>query len=127
MPYPRSTTLVSSRILQASMEYLMPEKKKRAIGYIRESKLMALDTPTMESQAKYVREYCRRMGYDYDPATDEYRESQSAYEGPYFERPVLMRAIGDSKDYDVFVCSEVRSLSRRGPGEVMYLYDLLER
>src|SRR5437870_1996090 len=38
--------------------------KKRAIGYIRESKLMALDTPTMESQAKYVREYCQRMGYD---------------------------------------------------------------
>jgi DNA invertase Pin-like site-specific DNA recombinase len=105
----------------------MPEKKKRAIGYIRESKLMALDTPTMESQAKYVREYCQRMGYDYDPATDEYRESQSAYEGPYFERPVLMRALEASIHYDVFVCSEVRALSRRGPGEVMYLYDLLEK
>src|SRR6266480_3215239 len=120
------TTLKSTA--QYSREYLgMPERKKRAIGYIRESKLMALDTPTMESQAKYVREYCQRMGYDYDPTTDEFRESQSAYEGPYFERPVLMRALDAGKHYDVFVCSEVRALSRRGPGEVMYLYDLLER
>jgi DNA invertase Pin-like site-specific DNA recombinase len=105
----------------------MPEKKKRAIGYIRESKLMALDTPTMESQAKLVREYCERMGYDYDPATDEFRESQSAYEAPYFERAVLMHCLEISKDYDVFVCSEVRTLSRRGQGEVFHLYDLLEK
>lgn len=119
---------MTSRILSASWEYLgMPEKKKRALGYIRESKLMPLDAPTMESAAKYVREYCQRMGYDYDPTTDERRESQSAYEGPYFERPVLMQALADSVHYDVFVCTEVRALSRRGPGEVMYLYDLLER
>src|SRR5260221_3288200 len=121
MPTTSSTARISREYLQ------MPEKKKRAIGYIRESKLMALDTPTMESKAKYVREHCQRMGYDYDPETDEYRESQSAYEGPYFERPVLMSALHASQHYDVFVCSEVRALSRRGPGEVMYLYDLLER
>jgi len=123
-----NTNKPRSLIEQASWEYLgMPQRKKRAMTYIRESKLMALDAPTMESQAKYTREYCQRMDYDHDPATDEWRESQSAYEGPYFERPVLMAALEASKHYDVFVCSEVRALSRRGPGEVMYLYDLLEK
>src|SRR5260370_39547914 len=101
-----------SPIQQANWESpATPQRKNRAMTYIRESKLMALDTPTMESQAKYTREYCQRMDYDHDPATDEWRESQSAYECPYFERPVLMAALEASKHYDVFVCSEVRSLS----------------
>src|SRR5260370_30454471 len=107
-----NTTTPRSLIEQASGESLgMQQRKKRAMTYIRESKLMALDTPTMESQAKYTREYCQRMDYDHDPATDEWRESQSAYECPYFERPVLMAALEASKHYDVFVCSEVHSLS----------------
>src|SRR5260370_38466643 len=38
-----------------------------------------------------------------------------------------MAALEASKLYDVVVCLEVRALSRRGPGEVMYLYDLLEK
>src|SRR5438067_12528642 len=101
-----SSTAPSTSTARISRQYLeMPEKKKRALGYIRESKLMPLDAPTMESAAKYVREYCQRMGYDYDPVTDERRESQSAYEGPYFERPVLMQALADSVHYDVFVCT----------------------
>jgi threonine synthase len=74
-----------SRILQASMEYLMPKRKERAAGYIRESDPTLLNSSTIDSQAKAVRQYCEKEGYIYEPQ-HEYREAISAYTVPYMQR-----------------------------------------
>src|SRR5205807_7702950 len=99
----------------ASWEYLMPKRKERMAGYIRESDPSLADSTTIESQAKAVRLYAEKEGYIYDLAVYEYREAISAYIVPYMERPQLLKLLeaAKRKEFDVLVVSEVRALSRR--------------
>src|SRR5437867_3528219 len=82
----------SSRILQASMEYLMPKPKEIAARYIRESDPTLSDSTTIESQAKYVLEHCQKEGY-LAPPEYEFREAVSGYNVPYMERKELLRLL----------------------------------
>lgn len=119
----------SSGTTQFSWEYLMPKRKERMAGYIRESDTtMAADSTTMESQAKAVRQYAEKTGYSYDVSVHEYREAISAYTVPYMERKVLLEALAAAKrrEFDVFVVSEIRALGRRQV-EVFVLYDQLQK
>lgn len=117
----------STSTLTASWEYLMPKRKERAAGYIRESDPSLADSNTIDSQAKAVREHCQKEGYDYD-SDHEYKEALSAYMIPYTQRPKLMELLAAAKrgEFDVLVVSEIRAISRKQV-EVFVLYDLLQK
>jgi DNA invertase Pin-like site-specific DNA recombinase len=122
---PVRTSQRRSCIEQLSWEYLMPKRKERMAGYIRESDPSLADSATIESQAKVVRLYGEKEGYLYDPV-NEYREALSAYTIPYMERPKLLKLLAAAKrrEFDVLVVSEVRAISRRQV-EVFIIYDML--
>src|SRR5437763_12028759 len=102
------------------------QRKERAVGYIRESNPALLDTNTIESQSKLVREYRRQQGYDYVP-DNEYREALSAYTIPYTQRPKLLDILtaAKSREFDVLVISETRAISRQV--EIFVIYDTLQK
>lgn len=107
----------------------MPKKKERMAGYIRFSDpSVPLDDSVMESQAKAIREYAAREGYLYDISKHEYREAISGYTVPYMERKTLLACLAAAKrrEFDVFVVTEVRSISRRTV-EVFVIYDMLQK
>ncbi len=107
----------------------MPKRKERMAGYIRFSDpSMLLDDSTMESQAKAIRLYAEKEGYEYNIAVHEYREAISAYMVPYMERKTLLDALAAAKrrEFDVFVVTEIRSLSRRQV-EVFIIYDMFQK
>ena len=106
----------------------MPKRKERMAGYIRESDPTQADSTTIESAAKAVREYGENQGYIYEPR-HEYKEAISAHSVPYFQRPELMKALkaAERHEFDVFVITEVRALSRKGAGEVFIIYDSLQK
>ncbi len=106
----------------------MPKRKERMAGYIRESREDLLESATIDSQAKAVKQYGEKEGYLYDTTKHEYREAISAYTVPYMEREVLLRALAAAKrhEFDVFVVSEIRALSRRQV-EVFVIYDTLQK
>lgn len=107
----------------------MPEKQERMAGYIRFSDpSVPLDDAVMESQARAIREYGEREGYLYDISQHEYREAISAYTVPSIERKILLEVLKAAKrrEFDVFVVTEVRSISRRAV-EVFVIYDLLQK
>lgn len=113
--------------IAASWEYLMPKRKERMAGYIRESDPTLANSTTIESAAKAVREYSVKEGYDYSP-TLEFREAISAYMIPYTERPELIKMLeaAKRKEFDVLVVTEVRAISRRQV-EVLVIYDMLQK
>src|SRR5438105_1359689 len=114
--------------VSASWEYLMPKRKERMAGYIRESDPSLADSTTIESQAKAVRLYAEKEGYDYDITQHEYKEAISAYMVSYLERTELLKMLAAAKrhEFDVLVISEVRALSRRQV-EVFVIYDMLQK
>ncbi len=113
--------------LPASWEYLMPKRKVRMAGYIRESDVTLADSETIRSAAKAVREYGEKEGYDYSP-DHEYLEAISAYLVPYTKRPRLLEMFQAAKrgEFDVLVLTEIRALSRKQV-EVFVIYDLLQK
>ena len=119
--------LTSSSTAQFSWEYLMPKKRIRAAGYPRCSDANLKDSPTLESQAKAIREHCRQEGYE---LTEDhlYPEAMTAYLVNYTERPQLMKllAAAKRKEFDVLVVTEIRAISRRQV-EVFVIYDLLQK
>jgi DNA invertase Pin-like site-specific DNA recombinase len=116
-----------SYVEQLSWEYLMPKRKDRAAGYIRESDPMLADSTTIDSQANAVRVHCESEGYDYT-ADHEYREAISAYMVPYTQRPKLLELLAAAKrrEFNVLVLSEIRALSRKRV-EVFVIYDMLQK
>ncbi len=105
----------------------MPKRKERAAGYIRESDPGLAHSETMESQAKAVRLYCQKQGYDYIPDR-EYKEAMSGYSTAYTDRPQLMKMLqaAKRKEFDVLVVSEIRALGRK-QAEIFVVYDVLEK
>ncbi len=102
-------------------------RKERAAGYIRESDPNLLDSATIDSQAKAVRLYCEKIGYEYPPE-NEYKEAVSAYEVEYKDRPQLMALLHAARrgEFDVVVISEIRALGRKQV-EIFIIYDLLQK
>jgi len=117
-----------SYVEQLSWEYLMPKRKERAAGYIRESDPTLADSNTIDSQANAVRLYCEKEGYIYDVAVHEYREAISAYTTKYTQRTRLLDMLAAAKrhEFDVLVLSEIRALSRQQV-EVFVIYDILKK
>src|SRR5438067_3382875 len=103
----------------------MPKKRIRAAGYPRVSNPNLKDSPTLESQAKAIREYCQKEGYE---LTEDhmYPEAMTAYMLHYTQRPRLMEllAAAKRKEFDVLVVTEIRAISRRQV-EVFVIYDML--
>jgi site-specific DNA recombinase len=114
-------------VLSASWEYLMPKRKERMLGYIRESDPTLADSETIRSQAAAVRAYAEKEGYSYSP-DHEFKEAVSAYLVPYTQRPVLLDALAACKrgEVDVFVVTEIRAISRKQV-EVFVVYDMLQK
>ncbi len=110
-----------------SWEYLMPKRKERMLGYIRESDTSLADSETIRSAAAAVRAYGEKEGYSYSPE-HEYMEAVSAYLVPYMQRPVLQEALAACKrgEVDVFVITEIRAISRK-QAEVFVIYDFLKK
>src|SRR6266571_8262942 len=110
-----------------SWEYLMPKKRIRAAGYPRCSDPDLHDSPTLESQAKAIRDHCAKLGYE---LTEDhmYPEAMSAYMVHYTQRPKLMAllAAAKRKEFDVLVVTEIRAISRRQV-EVFVIYDILQK
>src|SRR5437667_10087775 len=106
----------------------MPERRKRAALYVRESDITLADSTTIESAVKACREYCEHEGYIHE-THHEYVEAISAYSVPYFQRPRLMKMLDDAghNQFDVVVITEVRALSRKGAGEVFLIYETLQK
>ena len=126
----RSRTAPPSNVsstLSASWEYFMPKKRIRAAGYPRCSDPDLHDSPTLESQAKAIREHCKKQGYDF---TEDhmYHEAKSAYLVHYTQRPKLMELLAAAKrrEFDVLVVTEIRAISRRQV-EVFVIYDVLQK
>ncbi len=105
----------------------MPKRKMRAAGYPRNSDPNLKDSPTLESQAKAIREYCEKEGYE---LTEDhvYAEAMSAYLVHYTERPKLMALLAAAKrrEFDVLVVTEVRAIGRKQI-EIFVIYDLLQK
>ena len=112
-----------------SWEYLnlMPKRKIKAAGYPRNSDPNLKDSPTLESQAKAIREYCEKEGYE---LTEDhmYAEAMSAYLVHYTERPQLMALFAAAKrrEFDVLVVTEVRAIGRKQV-EIFVIYDILQK
>lgn len=87
-----------------------------------------MDSATIDSQAKAVRQYREKEGYLYDFEKHEYREAISAYTVPYMERTELYKMLEAAKrrEFDVLVVTEIRALSRRQV-EVFIIYDILQK
>jgi site-specific DNA recombinase len=105
----------------------MPKRRIRAAGYPRCSDPDLHDSPTLESQAKAIREHCAKLAYE---LTEDhmYPEAMSAYMVHYTQRPKLMEllAAAKRKEFDVLVVTEIRAISRRQV-EVFVIYDLLQK
>jgi DNA invertase Pin-like site-specific DNA recombinase len=106
----------------------MPQRKERMAGYIRESDVTLVESVTIDSAAKAIREYGEKAGYIYEPQ-HEYKEAVSAYYVPYFDRTELMRMLkaAGRHEFDVLVVTEIRGLSRTGAGEVFTVYEMLRK
>ncbi len=117
----------ASSTAQASWEYLMPKRKERMAGYIRESDPSLADSTTIESAAHAVAEYAKQQGYIYEPKY-EYKEAISAYTVPYLERKRLLDLLAAAKrrEFDVVAVTEIRAIGRRQV-EVFIIYDMLQK
>src|SRR2546423_821223 len=119
--------ITTSSTAQISWEYLMPKRRIRAAGYIRESDERLVDSTTIESAASAIRQHCAKMGYEYNPE-HEYKEAISAYTTRYTEREKMRDLLDGAKrhEFDVVVVTEIRAISRR-QAEVFVIYDTLQR
>lgn len=116
----------TSKILSASWEYMMPKRKERMAGYIRESDPSLANSTTIDSAAKAVRQYGEKEGYIYEIENHEFKEAISSVTVPYTEREKLLKMLDAAKrkEFDVLVVTEIRAISRRQV-EVLVVYDLL--
>src|SRR5947209_18068106 len=99
----------TSRTAQASWEYLMPKRKERMAGYIRESDPTLAISTTIESAAKAIADYSKQSGCIYEREQYEYREAISAYEVPWQQRKKLLAVLDAArrKEFDVLVVTEI--------------------
>ena len=107
----------------------MPKRKERALLYVRESDItLAMDSTTIESAIKALLDHASQKGYDVSPE-HIFREAISGYYTYYFDRPKLMEAlkVSERHEVDVFLITEIRALSRRGAGEVLVIYNILQK
>ena len=121
--------IVSNSTLPASREYLMPERKKRCAIYVRESDIsLGMDSTTIESAVKALLSRAEHQGYVVYPE-NIYKEAISGYHTYYFDRPGLMQMLKDASQnlFDVLLVTEIRALSRRGAGEVLVIYNSLQK
>src|SRR5260221_9724256 len=111
-----------------SWEYLMPKRKERMAGYIRESDPTLATSTTIESAAKAIADYGKEAGYIYEREKYEYREAISAYEVPWQKRNKLLAVLDAArrKEFDCLVVTEIRALGRRQV-EVLVIYDMLQK
>jgi site-specific DNA recombinase len=123
----RSAKMDTSRTLKFSWEYFMPKPPEIMAGYVRESDPGLAGTNTEESQAKLLREYAKKEGYDY-PLENEFREAVSAYTVDYTDRVQLMRMLVAAKQrkFTVLVVSEIRALGRK-QAEIFVIYNQLQK
>jgi DNA invertase Pin-like site-specific DNA recombinase len=96
--------------------------------YVRESDVLLLDSETIESAINACREYGEKKGYTLNPK-HIWKEARSGYKGSYVDQEALLDALDAAKngEIDVFVITEIRSISRRGSGEVFVIYDMLQK
>src|SRR6266571_7924226 len=123
------SSIAPSSTIRTSLEYFMPQRRERAILYVRESDTaLAMDSTTVESAVKALLAHAERKGYVVSP-DDIHREAISAYHVFYFDRPELMKALKkvERHEADVFLVTEIRALSRRGAGEVLVIYSTLQK
>src|SRR5438067_164914 len=87
-----------------------------------------MDSTTIESAIKALLEHASKKGYDVSPE-HIFREAISGYHTYYFDRPQLMNAlkVAVRHEVDVFLVTEIRALSRRGAGEVLVIYNSLQK
>lgn len=106
----------------------MPKQKERMAGYVRESDPTLANSTTIDSAAKAIRVYGLKMGYEYSQE-HEYKEAISGYSVPYYQRAELMKAFkaAERREFDVFIITEVRALSRKGQAETFIIYETLKK
>jgi len=107
----------------------MPQRRQRAAIYVRESDVtLAMDSTTIESAIKALLDHCKKKNYEVDPS-HIFKEAISGYAVYYFDRPELMKMLkaSERKEFDVLVVTEIRALSRRGAGEVLVIYNSLQK
>jgi site-specific DNA recombinase len=107
----------------------MPQRKQRAAIYVRESDTtLAMDSTTVESAVKALLDHAAKEGYEVDP-THIFKEAISGYSVYYFDRIELMKMLktAERKEFDVLLVTEIRALSRRGAGEVLVIYNSLQK
>ena len=123
-----SNQTTRSHVEQLSWEYLMPKRKERMAGYIRESDPTLANSTTIESQAKAVRQYAEKEGYLYNVSVHEFKEAISAYTVSYMKREQLLKMLQAAKrrEFDVLAVTEIRAISRRQV-EVFIIYDILQK
>ncbi len=105
----------------------MPTKRIiRAAGYPRVSDPNKKDSTTLESQAKEIRAYCEKQGYELSEV-HMYPEAHTAYMLPYRDRPQLMKLLDAARrhEFDVVVVTEFNRLSRRQIEQAVII-DLLD-
>lgn len=105
----------------------MPKPKEIMAGYVRESNPGLAGSNTEESQAKALREYAKKEGYEY-PLENEYKEAISAYLVDYTKRQRLMDMLtaAKKKQFTVLVVTELRALGRKQV-EIFVIYDMLQK
>src|SRR2546421_6100147 len=119
----------TSSTAKISWEYLMPKRRERAAIYVRESDVsLAMDSTTIESAIKALLEHAKKEGYEVDPS-HIFKEAISGYHVYYFDRPELMKMLKvvERKEVDLVLVTEIRALSRRGAGEVLVIYNSLQK
>lgn len=121
--------MTTSSTILASMEYLMPQRRQRAAIYVRESDTnLAMDSTTVESATKALLNHAAKNNYDVSPE-HVFKEAISGFYVYYFDRPELMKLLKlvEQKRIDIVLVTEIRALSRRGAGEVLTIYSLLQK
>lgn len=106
----------------------MPQRRKRAAIYVRESDVTLAESITIDSALQACRDYCNKEGYLHFPQ-HEYKEAISGFSVPYFQRERLMAMLEAAArgEFDTVVITEVRALSRKGAGEVFLIYESLQK
>lgn len=104
----------------------MPLSVLRAAGYPRVSDPTKKDSTTLESQAKEIRTFCEKQGYELTEI-HMYAEAHTAYMLPYHDRPKLMKLLDAARrhEFDVVVVTEYNRLSRRQVEQAIII-DLLD-
>ncbi len=107
----------------------MPKRRERAAIYVRQSDIsLAMDSTTIESAIKALLDHAAKEGYEVSPE-HIFKEAISGFHVYYFDRAELMKMLkgAERHEFDVLLVTEIRALSRRGAGEVLVIYNSLQK